>query len=294
LNESGLSIQIVPFAPTAWPSSSAWFRRHADRGLAKDVLDECLREPKRPEGVVAERGLAQVSDESGDRGNLDGVLAENASAVEEYNAGDDKVRKKKRGFLFGEVMRATDKKANPGLVNRCWTSASPSVGIDGTRRSGGESKHETVGFSSHLGVGAAMSIGIGGMIGAGSSRYSASSRRCRDRRCRLVRDRWRRRAARGLSYTKLGQRYRASARPCSSSCKGSATGAQRRTQHLQYIGYVIALASTPEVSPGTPYVSLRQSTVVGRRGVRDRHRRRVTAANFLGARPQAKPRPSSW
>ena len=31
--------------------------------LAKDVLDECLREPKRPKQVVDERGLAQVSDE---------------------------------------------------------------------------------------------------------------------------------------------------------------------------------------------------------------------------------------
>ena len=31
--------------------------------LAKDVLDECLQEPKRPKQVVEERGLAQVSDE---------------------------------------------------------------------------------------------------------------------------------------------------------------------------------------------------------------------------------------
>ena len=73
------------------------------RSLAKDVLDECLREPKRPKQVVDERGLAQVSDEGELGAVVDEVLAANADAVEEYRAGDDKVRKKKRGFLMGEV-----------------------------------------------------------------------------------------------------------------------------------------------------------------------------------------------
>ena len=119
LNESGLSIQVVPLAPDGLAELVGLVADGTlSRGLAKDVLDECLREPKRPKEVVAERGLAQVSDESEIAAILDRVLADNASAIEEYKAGDDKVRKKKRGFLFGEVMRATDKKANPGLVNR--------------------------------------------------------------------------------------------------------------------------------------------------------------------------------
>jgi aspartyl-tRNA(Asn)/glutamyl-tRNA(Gln) amidotransferase subunit B len=49
---------------------------------------------------------------------VDGIVADNPDAVADYRAGDDKARKKKRGFLFGEVMRATDRKANPQLVNR--------------------------------------------------------------------------------------------------------------------------------------------------------------------------------
>ena len=46
------------------------------------------------------------------------MLAENADAVEQYRAGDEKERKKKRGFLFGQVMSATDRKGNPQLINQ--------------------------------------------------------------------------------------------------------------------------------------------------------------------------------
>ena len=49
--------------PTCSPSSSASSPTGTiSRNQAKDVLDECLREPKRPKQVVEERGLAQVSD----------------------------------------------------------------------------------------------------------------------------------------------------------------------------------------------------------------------------------------
>ena len=51
------------------------------------MLDECLREPKRPKQVVEERGLAQVSDEGELAAVVDAVLAANADAVAEYRAG---------------------------------------------------------------------------------------------------------------------------------------------------------------------------------------------------------------
>ena len=49
---------------------------------------------------------------------VDDVLAANADAVTEYRAGDDKVRKKKRGFLIGEVMKALKGQGNPQVVNQ--------------------------------------------------------------------------------------------------------------------------------------------------------------------------------
>ena len=114
LNESGLSPAVLPLAP----DGLAELVGLVDAGLisrsqAKDVLGECLPEPKRPKQVVAERGLAQVSDAGELAAVVDDVLAANADAVAEYRAGDDKVRKKKRGFLMGEVMKALDGPGQP-------------------------------------------------------------------------------------------------------------------------------------------------------------------------------------
>ena len=49
---------------------------------------------------------------------VDDVFAANADAVEEYRAGDDKVKKKKRGFLMGECMKALKGQGNPQLLNQ--------------------------------------------------------------------------------------------------------------------------------------------------------------------------------
>jgi aspartyl-tRNA(Asn)/glutamyl-tRNA(Gln) amidotransferase subunit B len=119
LNESGLSPQVLPLAPDGLAELIALIRDGTlSRAMAKDVLDECLREPKRPQQVVDERGLAQVSDESELEAVVDRVLADNADAVEEYRAGDEKVQKKKLGHLMGELMTATDRKANPRLLKK--------------------------------------------------------------------------------------------------------------------------------------------------------------------------------
>jgi aspartyl-tRNA(Asn)/glutamyl-tRNA(Gln) amidotransferase subunit B len=119
LNESGLSPEVLPLAPDGLAELIALVTDGTlSRSLAKDVLSECLTEPKRPKQVVQERGLAQVSDEGELAQVLDEVLAANADEVAEYRAGDEKVRGKKRGFFFGQVMKATDRKANAKLLNR--------------------------------------------------------------------------------------------------------------------------------------------------------------------------------
>jgi aspartyl-tRNA(Asn)/glutamyl-tRNA(Gln) amidotransferase subunit B len=87
------------------------------RNQAKDVLDESLREERWPRDIVEARGLAQVSDTGALEAIVAEVVAEHASVVEEYRAGDDKVKKKKRGFLFGQVM-GRERQANPQLVNQ--------------------------------------------------------------------------------------------------------------------------------------------------------------------------------
>jgi aspartyl-tRNA(Asn)/glutamyl-tRNA(Gln) amidotransferase subunit B len=119
LNETGLSPAVLPFPPDALAELIGLVADGTlSRKLAKDVLDEGLRDGTRPRAVVDARGLAQVND----AGELAGVVAEilsaNVDAVAEYRAGDDKARKKKRGFLMGELMKATKGSANPQVLNQ--------------------------------------------------------------------------------------------------------------------------------------------------------------------------------
>jgi aspartyl-tRNA(Asn)/glutamyl-tRNA(Gln) amidotransferase subunit B len=87
------------------------------RNQARDVLQESLREEKWPTTIVEERGIAQVSDEAALAKVVDEVLAQNATIVEEWRAGDDKAKKKKQGALMGLVRQALPE-GNPQLLNK--------------------------------------------------------------------------------------------------------------------------------------------------------------------------------
>jgi aspartyl-tRNA(Asn)/glutamyl-tRNA(Gln) amidotransferase subunit B len=119
LNETGLSIEVVPLPPDGLAELVGLVADATlSRKQAKDVLAECLQEPKRPKQVVEERGLAQVSDESELAAVVDALLSDNAALVDEYRAGDEKVRNKKVQALMGLAMRATRGQGNPQLLTR--------------------------------------------------------------------------------------------------------------------------------------------------------------------------------
>jgi aspartyl-tRNA(Asn)/glutamyl-tRNA(Gln) amidotransferase subunit B len=88
------------------------------RAQAKDVLGESLREEKWPRTIVEERGISQVSDEGAIAEVIDRVLAANPGVADEYRAGDDGARKKKRGFLMGQIMRELAGKGNAQVINK--------------------------------------------------------------------------------------------------------------------------------------------------------------------------------
>jgi aspartyl-tRNA(Asn)/glutamyl-tRNA(Gln) amidotransferase subunit B len=80
---------------------------------AKDVLDGVLSGEGRPRVVAEDRDLLQMSDTGDLEAAVDEVLAANPQAVEGYRGGEQKVL----GFLVGQVMKATQGKADPGVVN---------------------------------------------------------------------------------------------------------------------------------------------------------------------------------
>ena len=89
------------------------------RAQAKDVLAESMAEDKWPRDIVEARGLTQVSDAGELGAAVERVLAANADAVAEYQASeDDKARKKKRGFLMGQVMNELKGQGNAQIVSQ--------------------------------------------------------------------------------------------------------------------------------------------------------------------------------
>ncbi|HET9261029.1 MAG TPA: Asp-tRNA(Asn)/Glu-tRNA(Gln) amidotransferase subunit GatB [Acidimicrobiia bacterium] len=80
---------------------------------AKEVLVGVLDGEGDPAGVAAARDLIQISDTSALETAVDQVLADNPDAVVSYRDGEQKVI----GYLVGQVMRATQGKADPKLVN---------------------------------------------------------------------------------------------------------------------------------------------------------------------------------
>ena len=119
LNETNLSIEVVPLAPDGLAELVGLVAAGTlSRNQAKDVLDEALREPKRPKDIVAERGIEQVSDEGELEKIVDDIIGANPDDVAAFRAGDDKAKKKKRGFFMGEAMKATKGQGNPQLLSR--------------------------------------------------------------------------------------------------------------------------------------------------------------------------------
>ena len=80
---------------------------------AKEVLDGVLRGEGTPMAVAEARDLLQMTDSGAIESAVDAVLAENPDAVERYQGGEQKIV----GFLVGQVMRATQGKADPKVVN---------------------------------------------------------------------------------------------------------------------------------------------------------------------------------
>ena len=88
------------------------------RPLAKEVLAAALAGGGSPAAIVAERGLAQVSDEGELVAAVRAVLDAHPAEVERYQGGEDKDRKKLRGFFMGKVMAEMKGRGNPQVLNR--------------------------------------------------------------------------------------------------------------------------------------------------------------------------------
>tara|TARA_Y100001934_G_C12269447_1_gene734101 strand:- start:215 stop:1279 length:1065 start_codon:yes stop_codon:yes gene_type:complete len=81
--------------------------------IAKDIFGEMLQTGESPSKIVESRGLKQVTNVEELEPIIDTLLSRYPSQVEEYRAGKVNLM----GFFVGQVMKATQGKANPKLVN---------------------------------------------------------------------------------------------------------------------------------------------------------------------------------
>jgi aspartyl-tRNA(Asn)/glutamyl-tRNA(Gln) amidotransferase subunit B len=114
LNRLGLGIEESPVSAEALGEMIDLIADGTISGrLAKDVFSAMVETGERPAKIVEERGLKQVTDTGAIEAAIDAMLAANADKVAEYRSGKDKLY----GFFVGQVMKATQGKANPGSLN---------------------------------------------------------------------------------------------------------------------------------------------------------------------------------
>ena len=81
--------------------------------IAKDVFEEMVVKGKDPGVIVEERGLKQITDADEIEIAVNNVIADNADQVKKFREGNQKLV----GWFVGQVMKKTQGKANPQMVN---------------------------------------------------------------------------------------------------------------------------------------------------------------------------------
>ncbi len=81
--------------------------------IAKQVFEEMAKSEENPRAIVEKRGLVQIADPEILLPIIDEVIASNPGNVKKYKEGNERLF----GFFVGQVLKATEGKANPKVVN---------------------------------------------------------------------------------------------------------------------------------------------------------------------------------
>jgi aspartyl-tRNA(Asn)/glutamyl-tRNA(Gln) amidotransferase subunit B len=114
LKESEKEIEDCPFPARHLGALVALIKKgEISSKIAKTVFEEMWASGKEPGAIVKEKGLVQVSDPSAIEGAVRKVMQAAPDKVAEFRSGKEKLF----GFFVGQVMKETQGKANPALVN---------------------------------------------------------------------------------------------------------------------------------------------------------------------------------
>jgi aspartyl-tRNA(Asn)/glutamyl-tRNA(Gln) amidotransferase subunit B len=82
--------------------------------IAKEILPELLEKGGSPKAMVESRGLMAITNPEELGAIIDQILTDNPDKLEQYRAGKTKLQ----GFFVGQIMKATNGKADPKLANQ--------------------------------------------------------------------------------------------------------------------------------------------------------------------------------
>ena len=114
LNKVGLSIGQSPVSAEALGQLLGLMADDTISGrIAKDVFDDMFATGRGAAAIVKDKGLQQITDTGAIEAAVDQVISDNPDQVADFQGGNEKTL----GWFVGQIMRATQGKANPKLVN---------------------------------------------------------------------------------------------------------------------------------------------------------------------------------
>jgi len=81
--------------------------------IAKDIFEKIWTNGNEVDDIIKEEGLKQVTDDKEIESMIDEVIENNPGQLQQYRSGKDRLF----GFFVGQVMKASQGKANPKQVN---------------------------------------------------------------------------------------------------------------------------------------------------------------------------------
>ena len=114
LNEDKRTIRESPITAQSLADMITLIEDGAISGkMAKDIVSDMYKTGKSPQEIIKEKGLVQITDEGELAKTITAIIAANPKPLADYRSGKEKLF----GFFVGQVMKATQGKANPQLVN---------------------------------------------------------------------------------------------------------------------------------------------------------------------------------
>ena len=115
LNEKKLTLEQSPISAENLGELVELITTNVINGkTAKDVFEIMAETGENPTKIVEEKGLKQVTDTGAIEKIIDEIIAANPDNVASYKAGKTNLM----GWFVGQVMKASQGKANPGVVNQ--------------------------------------------------------------------------------------------------------------------------------------------------------------------------------